>query len=301
MLMRSVVITAAVVLAARAGAQSADPRSSLLVTGEWLASRLSDANLVLLHVGTRAEYDAQHLPGARYLDPNVLARTTAATAGIPELTLEMPTADSLRSALASLGVSDGSRVVVYYGNDRVPQTTRIVATLDYAGLDAMLLDGGMRKWVTEGRVVTKDVPPPKTGTLAPLKLRPTIVNAQGVQARMLRSSAPLRLVDARLVNFFSGADSAGPRDARRSGHLPAATNIPFSSLFNERYEWLAPEALAAAFAKAGVQKGDTVVAYCHIGQQATAVVFAARTLGIPVLLYDGSFEDWARRGLPVVK
>jgi thiosulfate/3-mercaptopyruvate sulfurtransferase len=295
------VVTAACLIASAVGAQGADPRSHVLATSEWLASHLSDANLVLLHVGTRAEYDAQHLPGARFVDPNVLARTVPASGGNPELTLEMPAADSLRTALASLGISDGSRVVVYYGSDRVPQTTRIVATLDYAGIDAMLLDGGMQKWVRDGKPVTKDVPPMKQGSLAALRLKPMIVNAEGVQQRMLRSSTPLRLVDARLVNFFSGADSAGPRDARRSGHLPAATNVPFSSLYNDRLEWLAPEALTAAFAKAGVQKGDTVVAYCHIGQQATAVVFAARTLGIPVLLYDGSFEDWARRGLPIVR
>jgi thiosulfate/3-mercaptopyruvate sulfurtransferase len=59
------------------------------------------------------------------------------------------------------------------------------------------------------------------------------------------------------------------------------------------------EELASVFAKAGVQPGDTVVTYCHIGQQATATLFGAMTLGHPVLLYDGSFEDWARRELPV--
>ena len=57
--------------------------------------------------------------------------------------------------------------------------------------------------------------------------------------------------------------------------------------------------LAAIFKAAGVTQGDRVIAYCHIGQQATAVVFAARTLGIDAVLYDGSFEDWARRELPV--
>ena len=48
------------------------------------------------------------------------------------------------------------------------------------------------------------------------------------------------------------------------------------------------------FEKAGVKANDTVVGYCHIGQQATAMLFAARSLGHPVLLYDGSFQDWSR-------
>jgi thiosulfate/3-mercaptopyruvate sulfurtransferase len=42
-----------------------------------------------------------------------------------------------------------------------------------------------------------------------------------------------------------------------------------------------------------VKPGDTVVGYCHIGQQATGMLFAARSLGHKVLLYDGSFEDWS--------
>jgi thiosulfate/3-mercaptopyruvate sulfurtransferase len=42
-----------------------------------------------------------------------------------------------------------------------------------------------------------------------------------------------------------------------------------------------------------------VVAYCHIGQYATMALFAARTLGYEVKLYDGAFQDWAQRDLPV--
>jgi thiosulfate/3-mercaptopyruvate sulfurtransferase len=61
------------------------------------------------------------------------------------------------------------------------------------------------------------------------------------------------------------------------------------------------ENLAEAFRSAGITVGDTVVAYCHIGQQATTILLGARLLGHPVKLYDGSFQDWARRDLPVEK
>ena len=76
-------------------------------------------------------------------------------------------------------------------------------------------------------------------------------------------------------------------------------NVPFSSLFDDEAKLRPQGELDAIFAKAGVRRGDTVIAYCHIGQQATAVLFAARSLGHPVLLYDGSFEDWSRHaGFP---
>jgi thiosulfate/3-mercaptopyruvate sulfurtransferase len=53
--------------------------------------------------------------------------------------------------------------------------------------------------------------------------------------------------------------------------------------------------IAALFTRAGVAPTDTIIGYCHIGQQATAMLFAARAIGHPVLLYDGSYEDWSRR------
>jgi thiosulfate/3-mercaptopyruvate sulfurtransferase len=71
--------------------------------------------------------------------------------------------------------------------------------------------------------------------------------------------------------------------------------VPWSDLVNEQQSFRPTAELEARFTKAGVAPGDTVIAYCHIGQQATAVVFAARTLGYRVVLYDGSFEDWSKQ------
>jgi thiosulfate/3-mercaptopyruvate sulfurtransferase len=75
--------------------------------------------------------------------------------------------------------------------------------------------------------------------------------------------------------------------------------VPFDSFTTPDVQLKPAEEIAAAFTKAGVKPGDTVITYCHIGQQATATLFAARTLGFKVMLYDGSFEDWSRRNLPV--
>jgi thiosulfate/3-mercaptopyruvate sulfurtransferase len=92
--------------------------------------------------------------------------------------------------------------------------------------------------------------------------------------------------------FYDGVEAGG--DGRK-GHIAGAVSIPFTSVFNDSLRLRSPAELRTIFERAGVAPGDTVVAYCHIGQQATAVVFAARVLGHPVRLYDGSFQDWARR------
>jgi thiosulfate/3-mercaptopyruvate sulfurtransferase len=107
------------------------------------------------------------------------------------------------------------------------------------------------------------------------------------------------LIDARATGFYGGTQESGPQDARRKGHIKGAVNVPYTEITDSTGTLKSPADLQALFTKAGVKPGDTIVTYCHIGQQATAVLFGARTLGYKVLLYDGSFEDWARRDLPI--
>ena len=278
-----------------ANAQSARPsRADLIVTSAWLADHLRDPDLVLLHVGDKAEYPAAHIPGARFVE----MRDVSVSSPDREkgLVLELPSPDSLRTMLAALGISDNSRIVVYYGNDWVSPSTRVMFTLDHAGLGSRsaLLDGGMNQWKAENRPVTADVPAPRTGQLSALKTRPLVVDAAFVQSHV---NAPgYRVIDARGKVFYDGIEMG----SGRKGHIAGARSLPFSETTDDKLRLKSAAELTALFAQAGVAPGDTVVAYCHIGQQATAVLFAARTLGHPVLLYDGSFQDWGRRtDLPV--
>src|SRR5207248_4332641 len=80
---------------------------------------------------------------------------------------------------------------------------------------------------------------------------------------------------------------------QRAGHIASAKSVPFTQVTLDNLLLKSPNELRELFTKAGVQAGDTIVGYCHVGQQATAMLFAARSLGHPVLLYDGSYEDWS--------
>jgi thiosulfate/3-mercaptopyruvate sulfurtransferase len=270
------------------------PTPSLLVSGDWLAQHLRDSNLVLLHVGDRAEYDAEHIPGARY----ITQRDVSISSEDHEhgLMLEMPSADSLKAMLEKLGISSGSRVIVYYGNDWISPSTRVMFTLANAGLAdrSSLLDGGMQQWIAAGRPVTKEVPTVRVGVLSPLHVQNLVVDAAWVQ-KHLRTKG-YSLVDGRSASFYDGVEATGPR----KGHIPGARSVPFTEVADDRLRIKKVEDLRALFDKAGVQPGDTVVGYCHIGQQATAMLFAARLLGHPVRLYDGSMQEWSRRSdLPI--
>jgi thiosulfate/3-mercaptopyruvate sulfurtransferase len=213
-------------------------------------------------------------------------------------TLEMPDPDTLRAKLAAFGISNTSHVIVYYGKDWGSPATRILFTLDYAGLDRVsLLDGGMSAWVKDGHSLSTATPPAKTGSLPPLNTRPTVVDADFVKSHA--TAEGFAVIDGRAAAFYDGDQEGGPRDHRVTGHIAGARSVPFESVFGDDLKLKSPEELSALFAKANVKPGDTVIGYCHIGQQATAMLFAARTLGHPVLLYDGSFEDWARRSYPI--
>lgn len=267
--MRSLVLA----LCLMAGSVLASPRESIVVDAAWLATHLKDPNLVLLHVGDKADYAAKHIPGARHV---ALA--------------------DLRQRLENLGISNDSRVIVYYGKDWVSPTTRVIFTLDYAGLGdhASLLDGGMDAWIAAGNKVVDVVPEPKKGTLAALKLKPIVVTGDQVRERMGKKG--FAIVDGRSASLYDGIETGGmPEHPHKTGHIAGAGSVPFSEVVDDKNQVKSADELKALFAKAGVKPGDTVIAYCHIGQQATATLFAARSLGYPVLLYDGSFEDWSRR------
>jgi len=263
-----------------------------LVSSSWLAAHLLDRGLVLLHVGDRAEYDAAHLPGARFV---ALRDLSLPTPTADDLRLQMLPAEELRQRLEALGISDDSRIVVYFGKDWVSPATRLLFTLDHAGLGARasLLDGGQPAWVRAGHGVTAEVPAPRTGKLQPLALRPSIVDASFVLEH--RAKPGFVLIDARDADFYSGVETGGPPERpHRTGHIAGARSVPFDAIATADLHLRSEKELRELFTAAGVAPGDVVIAYCHIGQQATAVLFAARSLGHEVRLYDGSFEEWSR-------
>jgi thiosulfate/3-mercaptopyruvate sulfurtransferase len=277
----------------------AGARDRLVVSAAWLAQHVNDPGLVLLHVGNQATYDAGHIAGARLVD----YRTTLALSPGPgdnaALSLEMLPPDVLRDRLAGLGISDASRVIVYQSDDFWTPSTRVLLTLDYAGLtNVSWLDGGQKAWTKAGHPLTTAPAPDKAGTLAPLKLRPVVADAEFVKAHL--KTPGYSIVDSRNTPFYDGSRTGGRAPAEhKTGHIAGAVSVPFDSFTSADVELKSADQIRAAFTNAGVKPGDTVITYCHIGQQATATLFAARTLGYKVMLYDGSFEDWSRRDLPV--
>ncbi len=274
-------------------AAAGEQPAPMLVTPAWLANHLQEPGMVLLHVGDRKDFDEAHLPGARFLGREAISRPRVDGS----LSLELPAAETLVEHLEALGISDDSRIVLYFGTDWLTPTTRAWFTLDYLGLGerASILDGGMPAWVAEGRPTTKDVRGFPRGRITARPRPEVLADAGFVKAHLQDRSVVL--VDSRLAQFYDGSDKGM---MPRAGRIPGAKSIPFASLAEENGRLKDKNELKERFARAGVPDDSTVVTYCHIGQQASLGYFVARYLGYTAKLYDGSFEEWSRRAeLPV--
>lgn len=258
----------------------------LLVDTAYVAKHLQDPETVLVEVGSRQEYDKQHIAGARLLTPEDISTPTKAPPG--QLGLELLPPDTLRNRLEAAGISDGSHIIVYSGEKEPFQlTTRVIFALQYMGLGerTSLLNGGLAAWLKNGKPVTTEAPKVVAGKLTLGPLEGLVADASLV--RSIADHPDYKLVDARTPNFYNGTDAS----FNGKGHIPGAINIPFNEVTGSDSE-IDLAHLNQIFADAGVKPGDTVVTYCHLGAQASATLFAARLLGHPVKLYDGSFQDW---------
>jgi len=271
----------------------AGPRDRLLVAVDWLAQHLRDQDVVVLHVGNADDYAREHIPGAVFAD--LRAGLSAPSSHGEGLVLEMPDSALLEATLRAMGIGDRGTIVVYWGSEWVTPTTRVLYTLLWGGLGdrTVLLDGGLGAWKAAGGEITAEVPAPSPGAVTVRPQPARVVTADWVQAHT--ATPGYRIVDGRAAAFYDGIRE----DRGKAGHIPGAGGLPWTQLVDEELRFRSPAELRALFDAAGVKPGDTVVAYCHIGQYATAVIFAARTLGHEIVLYDGAFQDWAARGLPV--
>ena len=268
-------------------------REHMLVSTAWLARHLNDPALVILHVAReRSDYDAGHLPGARFLAVDRITVTR------DKVSNELAPAEELKKVFESLGVGDRTRVVLY-GERQGLWAARAWFTLDYLGHGdkAALLDGNIEKWRTENRPLTKDVPPVKPARFTP-HVQPgvlvTLPVVRDLSWEALNTTSPAAvLVDARPQSQYRGEESAS--DTPRAGHIPGATSLYWLTTLEskENPQVLPPADLRRIFQSAGVAPGRKVVSYCHSGVQAAYAYFIAKYLGYDAVLYDGSFQEWS--------
>ena len=265
-----------------------------LVETDWLAARLTAPDLVILdgtmHLPTakrdaRAEYLAGHLPGALFFD---IDEVSDHTSDLPHM---LPSAAQFASQMRKFGIGDGSRVVVYdtVGLYSAARVWWMFRTMGHA--DVAVLNGGMKKWLAEGRPVEEGAVPARQPRHFTARFHADLVRDKADMIR-LSSSAAAQIVDARSAGRFKGVDPE-PRASLRSGHIPGSVNVPYATLLQADGTLKPKDHLQAAFAAAGVDTTKPIVTTCGSGVTAGILTLALAELGRPdVAVYDGSWSYW---------
>ena len=268
-----------------------------LVSTEWLARHLNVPDLRVVDAtwhmpgsgrDARAEYEAQHIPGAVFFDIDEIADEMSK---LPHM---LPRPEKFSARVRKLGLGDGNRIVVYDAHGmmsaaRVWWTFRVMGHKDVA-----VLDGGLPKWLAEGRPV-EDTPPPPRERHFSARLNHTLVKDKAAIARNLRNTR-FQVLDARSAGRFQGTEPE-PWPGRRSGHIPGSRNLPFTELLDPKDKTFLPaDALAAKLEAAGIDLKKPVATSCGSGVTAAILALGLHLIGHEhVAVYDGSWAEW---GLP---
>lgn len=261
-----------------------------LVTPAWLAEHLADmrvldASLFLPEHArdAAAEFAAAHVPGARHLDLATLADPA------DPLPATLPPPALFAERLGALGVNETDPIVVY-DDSPLHSSARAWWMLRHLGAqDVAILDGGLARWragsypLESGASVSSPVSFSERARIGETR---TLADLRANLA-----SAAEQVADARSPARFAGAEPE-PRAGVVPGHIPRARNLHYARLFAPDGTYKSPDALAAAFAEAGVDPARPLVATCGSGITACAIVFAAHLVGHDAALYDGSWAEW---------
>ena len=271
-----------------------------LVSTEWLAARLGDPDVVpvdgswyLPDVGRdgAAEFRERHIPGAAFFDINAVADLSS---GLPHM---LPSPEVFADAVGRLGIGTGSTVVAYDGAGLFA-AARVWWTFRVMGVNKVhVLDGGLPKWLAEGRQVETGASSRQPTSFA-AQFDQTAVKSADQIAEALRAQS-VQVLDARSGPRFRG-EAPEPRPGLASGHIPGSLNLPFQDVLGADGRLRDEEELRAAFEKAGVDLGRPVVTTCGSGVTAAILALALESVGARVAgLYDGSWAEWGAGGRPV--
>jgi thiosulfate/3-mercaptopyruvate sulfurtransferase len=264
-----------------------------LVSTEWLAAELGAPDLKVVDATTflpgsgrdaRAEYEAAHIPGAVFVDIDEISDPDS---GLPHT---LPPAAQFAACMEAIGIGSGDRIVVY-DNSPIHTSARLWWMLRNYGAGAVaILDGGMTKWMAEGRAFDIGREPPRHAHFTAAARRDAWVDK--AQVLGLVGAGSHEIVDARAAARFAG-EAAEPRPGLASGHIPGARNMPQGDFFDADNCWKSGPELRAMFDAAGVDLSRPMVTTCGSGVTAAVILFGARLLGKQdVRIYDGSWSEW---------
>jgi thiosulfate/3-mercaptopyruvate sulfurtransferase len=273
-----------------------------LVSTEWLAARLDDPKVKLLDATFKMpgvlplpkdDYLKAHIPGAVFFDVDAVADHATS---LPHM---FPSAEQFGRDVGALGIGNGDTVVVYDAGGWVAGPRAWWMFLSFGHRDVRVLDGGLKKWMAEGRPVDGGEVTPKPASFSAAFDQDRVRSIQEMVANL--ASHAEQVIDARPAPRFAGSVPE-PRPGLRAGHIPGSRNLPYAGLFDAETGAMKPiAALRQAFAGAGVDLTKPIVTSCGSGVSAAVLTLALYRLGVSdTALYDGSWSEWGLEAGPPI-
>lgn len=261
----------------------------VLVTTDWAADHLNDEGVRFIEVDVDTEsYDSGHIPGAVGWNwKNQLQDT---------LQRSIASQEDFEQLLQESGIDNDTTIVLYGDNNNWFAAWAYWLLKYYGHEDARILDGGRKKWQAENRELTTDEPDLSTGDYSIEEVNEEYRAFRNDVAELIEGD-DFGLVDVRSPEEFSG-EKLGPEGlnegAQRGGHIPGASNIPWSKAVNEDGTFKSKEELQEIYENEGVTPDKDIIAYCRIGERSAHSWFVLNELlEYPTVRnYDGSWTEW---------
>ncbi|MBM2839844.1 MAG: Rhodanese domain protein [Bacteroidetes bacterium] len=274
-------------------------QAQTLVSTQWVDDHRRDPNLAIVEVDVdTAAYTEGHIPGALGWNWQTQLCDTVQRDIISKTNLER--------LLGSNGISNNTPIVLYGDNNNWFAAWALWQLKMYGHQDVRIMNGGRKKWLAEGREMTKDVPTPKAASYQVREYNDKY-RAMMKQVQKAIEERNAVLVDVRSPDEFSGkilSPPGLPETCQRGGHIPGAKSIPWAQACNDDGTFKSVEELESLYGSKGVTPERNVIAYCRIGERSSHTWFVLKyLLGYPnVMNYDGSWTEWGNLvGAPVEK
>jgi len=274
-------------------------KSDSLVTTQWLQDHLSAPDVRVVDASwfppgsdrnPRQDYMGSHIPGAVFFD---IDDVSASGENLPPHMLPPP--EKFASRVRKLGLGNGNRIVIYDQSGFTMAAARVWWMFQVFGhKDVSLLDGGLPKWIAEGRPI-EDLPPMTRDRHFLPRVNTMLVRGFD-QVRYNISSGKELVVDARSAERFKG-EGKEPWPVKHAGHIPGAVNLPLADLIDASTKTMkSPDVLKDRLERAGISADRPVILSCGSGVTACVVAFAMHLMGHQnFAVYDGSWAEWGNR------